>query len=186
MDALIDALAATQFDTPFVFFGHSMGAVIAFELGRRLRDDGKPLPRALYVSGARAPQFRLHHQPPPEPSEEAFLEELRRLGGMPQEILENRELMRVALPSLRADARLYRNYVYKPGELFDFPIFAYGGSDDPNVRPEHLDAWREQTTGHFRRREFPGGHFFIQSAPEFLNVLAEDLRQARTPVPRDS
>jgi medium-chain acyl-[acyl-carrier-protein] hydrolase len=176
MDVLIDALAAaTQFDSPFVFFGHSMGAAIAFELARRLRDDGKTLPRALYVSAARAPQFRLHHQPRPEPSEEALLEELKRLGGMPREILENQELMRLALPALRADARLYRNYVCKPGEPFDFPIFAYGGSDDPNVRPEHLEAWREQTTGAFRRREFPGGHFFIQTAPEFLTALAEDL-----------
>jgi medium-chain acyl-[acyl-carrier-protein] hydrolase len=178
MDALIDALAAIQLDTSFVFFGHSMGAAIAFELAQRLRDEGKTLPRALYVSAARAPQFRLHHQPGPEPSEEALLEELKRLGGMPREILENQELMRLALPALRADARLYRNYIYKPGEPFDFPIFAYGGSDDPNVRPEHLEAWRKQTTGDFRRREFPGGHFFIQSAPEFLDVLADDVSTA--------
>ncbi len=178
MAALIDALApvvSNYLDSPFAFFGHSMGAAIAFELARRLRRDAKPLPAALYVSAARAPQFRLHHQPPPEPSEEAFVEELKRLGGMPREILDNQELMRVVLPSLRADSHLYRNYFYQPGEPFDFPIFAYGGSDDQNVRPEHLEAWREQTTGHFCRREFSGGHFFVQSAPEFLTVLAEDL-----------
>jgi surfactin synthase thioesterase subunit/glycosyltransferase involved in cell wall biosynthesis len=179
MGALVDALASAilpHLETPFAFFGHSMGAAIAFELARRLRAEGKPLPRALYASAARAPQFRLNRQPPPEPSEEALIEELCRLEGMPREILTNSDLMQFALPALRADARLYRNYTYEPGEPFAFPIFSYGGSTDPNVRPEHLEKWREQTTGPFRRREFPGGHFYIHSSQEFLSAFAEDLK----------
>ncbi len=87
--------------------------------------------------------------------------------------------MRIALPALRADARLYRNYVYQPGEKLQIPIFAYHGADDPNVKPEHVDAWCEETTGKFRRREFPGGHFFIQTTPEWLDSLAADLRNGK-------
>jgi medium-chain acyl-[acyl-carrier-protein] hydrolase len=97
---------------PFAFLGHSMGAIVAFELTRWLRSNGHALPKALHVSAARAPQYRLHHKPDPEPDEQSFVNELRRLEGMPREILDNPELMRIALPALRADAALYRQYVY--------------------------------------------------------------------------
>ena len=92
-------------------------------------------------------------------------------------MLENPQVMEYTLPVLRADTALYRNYLYNPGEPFSFPVFAYGGSADPNVRTEHVDAWREQTSGRFARREFAGGHFFIHSEREvFLAALREDLR----------
>jgi surfactin synthase thioesterase subunit/glycosyltransferase involved in cell wall biosynthesis len=180
MQALIDAVESAispYLDRPFAFFGHSMGAAIAFELARSLRRHGKPLPFALYASGARAPQFRLHWTPPPAPGDREFLEQLRRLDGIPAELLENQEAMEYALPVLRADAALYRNYVYAPEEPLPFPIFAYGGSCDPNVQREHVEAWREQTSARFTRREFEGGHFFIHSARDaFLSALMEDLR----------
>jgi surfactin synthase thioesterase subunit/glycosyltransferase involved in cell wall biosynthesis len=179
METLIETLAGVikpHLQTPFAFFGHSMGAVIAFELARRLRADGAALPERLLVSAARAPQFRMGHRPSPDPSEAAFLAELKRLGGMPAEVLKNEELLQVVMPALRADARLYRNYVYQPGEPLPVPVFAYGGAGDAHVLPGHLEEWRRQTTGEFRRREFQGGHFFIQTAPEFLKTLADDLR----------
>jgi surfactin synthase thioesterase subunit/glycosyltransferase involved in cell wall biosynthesis len=180
MSRLIEAVEnaiSPYLDHPFSFFGHSMGAAIAFELVRSLRRHGKPLPSALYVSGARAPQFRLHWTPPPEPDDRELVEQLRRLDGIPAEILENHAAMEHALPVLGADAALYRNYVYAPEAPLSFPIFAYGGSGDPNVQVEHIDAWREQTSTLFSRREFEGGHFFIHSAREaFLAALLEDLR----------
>jgi surfactin synthase thioesterase subunit/glycosyltransferase involved in cell wall biosynthesis len=179
MDALVETLAREirpHLHMPFSFFGHSMGAAIGFELARRLRANGAPAPRTLHVSAARAPQFRLGKHPAVDPSDQAFMEELKKLGGMPMEVLDSEKLLRLAMPALRADARLYRNYVYKPGEPIKTPIFAYGGAEDWNVQPEHLDAWCKQTTGGFRRREFPGGHFFIQTAPEFVKALSEDLR----------
>jgi surfactin synthase thioesterase subunit/glycosyltransferase involved in cell wall biosynthesis len=163
-------------DRPFAFFGHSMGAAVAFELARELRRRSRPLPTTLIASGARAPQFRRHHVPPPAPSREAFLEELRRLQGIPAEVLCDPALMRAILPALEADAALYRNYVYAEGAPLSMPIRAYGGVDDPNVRREHLDGWAEQTTTSFAVRVFPGGHFYLTTAREaFLQALEGDL-----------
>lgn len=180
-EALADAIELFL-DRPFAFFGHSMGAAVAFELARRLRRQGKAIPACLFVSGARAPQFRLRHVPPPEPSEQEFLDQLRRLEGVPKEVLDHEELLRLILPALKADAALYRNYVYQPEPPLPCPICAYGGEEDPNVRREHLEAWREQTTASFRLRLFPGGHFFQQSSPAaFFRALAADLRDVHNP-----
>jgi len=179
MATLIEALTAEirhWIDRPFAFFGHSMGAAIAFELARSLRRAGLPLPAALLASGARAPQFRENYTPGPEPSEADFIDELRRLGGLPSEVLDHEELMRLVLPMLRADARLYRNYIYHPEPPFEFPVFAYSGQEDPNVREEHVEAWRQQTTGCFNRHEFAGGHFFLQTNQRvFLAVMTRNL-----------
>jgi medium-chain acyl-[acyl-carrier-protein] hydrolase len=176
--ALVDVLGhqiVPYLHKPFSFFGHSMGAAIAFELARWLRAHGYALPSALHVSAARAPQFRLRHEPKAEPSFEAFIDELRRLEGVAPEILASEQLMALALPSLRADARLYRNYVYQPGPKFGFPIFAYGGTDDPNIEAHHLEAWKEQTGAGFKMQQFRGGHFYLQNSPEFLHTLAAEL-----------
>ena len=161
---------------PYAFFGHSMGAVVAFELARELRRRGEPLPTALIASAARAPQFRRNHVPPPAPSREQFLEELRRLEGIPVDVLDDPAMLRAILPALEADTELYRNYIYCEDAPFALPIHAYGGAQDPNIRREHLEGWREQTTSAFSVRVFPGGHFYLNSArAEFEAALAEDL-----------
>ena len=182
MAPLIDALAAAiapYLDRPFAFFGHSMGAAVAFELARQLRRLGLPQPCLLVASAARAPQFRLDYTPPPAPSEQQFLAELRRLEGLPTEALEDPALLAAILPALTADAALYRNYTYAADAPLACPIRAYGGSGDSNVRSEHLEAWAAQTTAPFAVRLFPGGHFFLQAGKEaVLHALAEDLEQA--------
>ncbi|MBI5085655.1 MAG: glycosyltransferase [Acidobacteria bacterium] len=179
MEALVEKLLAEIrpfLDAPFAFFGHSMGAGIAFELTRALRRAGLPLPISLHVSGARAPQFRLNHQPPPEPALRDFIEELRRLEGFPPSVLNNPELLKLALPSLLSDARLYRHYAYQPGDPLPLPVFAYGGEADPNVTADHLNAWGEQTATYFRRAEFRGGHFYLEpSQATLLATLRADL-----------
>jgi len=175
--ALYDAVAP-HLGEPFVFFGHSMGAAVAFELARLLRRQRQPLPRMLIASGARAPQFRRGHVPPPEPSDAEFVAALRRLEGTPEEVLDDPELRRMVLPALREDAAIYRNYVYRDEPPLDCPIRAYGGAADPNVTREHLEAWALQTAGTFRVQVFPGGHFYLQTyRNEFLSVLAQDLAE---------
>jgi medium-chain acyl-[acyl-carrier-protein] hydrolase len=181
MGALVEALAAAiepYLDRPFVFLGHSMGAAVAFELTRLLRKRGLPQPKLLVASGARAPQFRRGYAPPPDPSEEQFLAELRRLGGIPAEALEDPAVLRAILPALTADAALYRRYVYTEDAPLSLPIRAYGGSADPHILREHLQAWQEQTTAGFGLRLFAGGHFFLnESRAEALAALAAELEQ---------
>src|SRR4051794_6369809 len=161
---------------PFAFFGHSMGAIVAFELARWLRANGHPLPSMLHVSAARAPQYRLNHKPGPEPDEQSFLNELRRLEGTPREVLDNPELMRIALPALRADATLFREYVYQPAEPLSLPIHAYGGLSDPNVEREHLEKRHAPNKSAFSMQQIEGGHFFIYTSEGlFLEALRAHL-----------
>jgi surfactin synthase thioesterase subunit len=176
MDDLLAALrsAINPFlDTPFAFFGHSLGAIVAFELARKLAS----FPACLFVSGARAPQLRRDHVPRPAPTDGELIEELRRLEGIPKELLQNREWLEVTLPALRADTALYRNYVYQDAPPLACPIRAYGGSDDARITRQDLEPWTEQTTHSFRLEMFPGGHFFLETRPtEFLAALRRDLK----------
>jgi surfactin synthase thioesterase subunit/glycosyltransferase involved in cell wall biosynthesis len=179
MSALVSALAAAiepYLAQPFAFFGHSMGAAVAFELARLLRSRGKPLPNVLIASAARAPQFRRGHVPPQAPADEQLVEELRRLEGMPAEVLDDPAVLRAILPALKADAALYRNYVYSEDAPLDCPIRAYGGVNDPNICREHLEGWADQTTAGFRMRRFPGGHFYLRAErAALLRAIEEDI-----------
>jgi medium-chain acyl-[acyl-carrier-protein] hydrolase len=179
MEPLVGALAsaiAPYLSTEYAFFGHSMGAAIAFELARELRRRGKPLPRILIASGARAPQFRRNWVPPPAPSQTEFIEELRSLEGMPKEILDDPAALRAMLPAIEADAALYRNYIYADEPPLDIPIRAYGGDGDPRINREDLEPWRDQTTKSFAVRMFPGGHFYLNDPALLKAALREDVQ----------
>ena len=184
MAPLVEALAAAidkYLAQPFAFFGHSMGAVVAFELARALRRRDKPLPEILIVSSARAPQYRRNHVPQPPPSDDELIDELRQLGGIPPESLDDPAMLRVILPALRADTALYRQYVYTEEAPLPCPIRAYGGEGDPHIGREQLEAWRAQTEARFAVHLFPGGHFYLRKARnEFLDQLACDLVQRVT------
>ena len=181
IEEMVEAVTAAiepLLDRPFAFFGHSMGAMISFELARELRRRKLPMPGALLVAGARAPQLRKRPASDKEPSEEEFLEEIRRLEGVPEEILENEELLRYVLPALEADSRLGRLYVYRDEPPLDAPIRAYAGSGDARLPRQAIEAWREQTRASFALREFPGGHFFLHTAEkQLLAAIAEDLAE---------
>jgi surfactin synthase thioesterase subunit len=182
MGALIEALAAAivpYIAQPFAFFGHSMGAAVAFELARLLRRRGQPLPVLLIASAARAPHFRRNHVPSPALPDDQLIRELERLQGIPAEVLDDPALMRAILPALRADASVYRNYLYADDAPLDCPIRAYGGAEDPNVRRDHLEAWALETTASFSVHVFPGGHFYLHQQPaQFRAALCEDLERA--------
>ncbi len=173
MRELIEALTSAIrpfVEAPYAFFGHSMGSGIAFELARSLRKIGAPMPRVLIVSSARAPQDRTEASRKREPTDAELIGELTGLGALTQEALK------LTLPLLRADSRLYRNYVYQPGAPLEIPIVAYCGAADPSISPEQLDRWREQTTASFTRREFEGGHFYLaENRDAVLEALRKDL-----------
>lgn len=167
-----------SFDKPYVLFGHSMGALISYEIVRSLRRINGPMPIHLFVSGCFAP-----HLPDPNPihhlAHEQFLKELCRLGGMPKEVLESQELMELVLPSLRADFTATETYIYKDEPPLPIPISAFGGWRDPLTTRESLGAWRIHTTGYFSMRMLPGDHFFLHSAERvLLELMVSELRQA--------
>ncbi len=158
-------------ELPFVFFGHSNGALMAFELVRSLRRAGGPLPLHLIVSGRPAPQLELDDPPIHHLPHDEFVEELRRLDGTPEEILQHQEILELLIPLLRADFALGETYRFVPEPPLEIPLSAYGGEQDDEVPAEQVDAWGEQAAGAFRVQMFPGGHFFVNE--DRVRVLAE-------------
>jgi len=179
-EALGDGLS-DYLDLPFALFGHSMGALVAFELARQLRRECHQEPLHLFVSGCAAPHLpREDHQPIHDLPEPAFRREIARLNGTPAAVLENDELMQMMLPILRADFAVCETYTYAEGPPLTCPISAFGGLQDEAVDREELNAWRAQTTGPFRLRLVPGDHFFLHTAqPLLLPLLARELQGVR-------
>ena len=152
-------------DKPFAFFGHSLGAIVAFELARELRRRGKEGPLHLFAAACGAPA----RIPVPDPPrhlwpDERLLAEIGRFGGTPPEVLAEPELVRLILPVLRADFALVETYKYEREEPLRCGISAYGGAEDRDVSQDDLSWWRAETRAPFQLRIFPGGHFFVQSA----------------------
>jgi medium-chain acyl-[acyl-carrier-protein] hydrolase len=179
LEAIVEFFAKVikpYLDRPFAFFGHSMGAMISFELARQLSGEAGAKLAHLFVSGRRAPQIPhtepiTYNLPTPE-----LIEELRRLNGTPAEVLNNPELMHLMLPLLRADFEVVETYVYSRGPALGCPITAFGGLEDKEVSREEVQAWREQTADSFSLKMLPGGHFFLHSARgQLLRMLSQEL-----------
>ena len=168
-------------DKPFAFFGHSMGALLSFELARELRRRNWPTPVYLLVSGSRAPQLPDPHPPIHRLPQTKLIKKLRSLKGIPDEVLENQELMQLFLPTLRADFELLETYFYLEEKAFDFPIAAFGGLEDNKVSLEELAAWREQTKSEFSLQMFSGDHFFLHTRNRELQpALAQQIQKLLT------
>ncbi len=154
---------------PFVLFGHSLGALIAFEFARELRHRKLPAPQGLLVSGHGAPQLPRRETPLAELSDTEFMTRVEALEGTRlTEAFAHPELRALILPVLRADFAILENYAYTAEAPFEFPVRAYGGADDPLVSAEDLALWVEQTRGSFSRHVFPGHHFYLQAQREVL------------------
>lgn len=183
MDALAEAIREWA-DKPFAFFGHSLGATVAFELTRRLRRDGDPLPIHLFVSGRAAPQLAptrppVHHLPDAE-----FRQELRQLQGTSEEVLQNEELMSLVMPFIRADFTLAECYPYHEEAPLALPLSAFGGSEDYYASEEAIKAWGQHTSATFEWRMYPGGHFFLhEHQSELLTAIGYDLRATLARLP---
>lgn len=174
--AITDALLP-HLDKPFACFGHSMGGLVSFELTRLLRRDGLS-PVHLFVSGHRAPQLPDLDPPIHNLPESEFLDQMCDLEGTPQAVLENTELMRLLLPTIRADFTVVETYAYAAEPPLDCPITAFGGWQDRKVSYDQLNAWQQQTNAAFSLRMLPGNHFFLHSAQSLLlEFLSQDLHQ---------
>jgi medium-chain acyl-[acyl-carrier-protein] hydrolase len=179
IEPLVESLAREIFpylDRPFAFFGHSMGAIISFELARRLRWERGVEPDHLFISGRRAPQLpeqdpEIHDLPEPE-----FIKEVERMKGTPKEVLEHAELMQMLIPMLRADFAICRTYTYIASAPLRCPITVLGGTDDDTTTRDKLDAWCAQTTGGCRVHMLEGDHFFInQQQQAILPIITNTL-----------
>ncbi|MBT2385830.1 thioesterase II family protein [Streptomyces sp. ISL-11] len=184
MDALVEAFLAEvplgAGGAPYAFFGHSLGALVSYEIARGLRAAGRPLPSRLVVSGFPAPHLPRAVEPLHRLPDDELIDAVARVhGGIPEEVLASAELRALTATALRADYQVLETYTWRAEEPLDVPVTVFGGRDD-HVTAEQLEAWRELTTAEVSVRRFPGGHFYLREQPAaVLRALAGALR----PVP---
>lgn len=178
--AELEAAILPLLDRPFVFFGHSMGALVAFELTRRLRRHHRALPDHLLLAAFRAPHLpnpniRIHHLP------DEVLKTVLRTEGTPAGVLDNAELMSVLLPTLRADFELCDTYTFDAEAPLPMPLSVFGGRSDVRVGQSDLEQWRAQAGAGFDLRMFPGSHFFLHTAqPQLVAAVRSSITVAST------
>lgn len=175
---LVDCIVpAMRLDVPYVFYGHSMGAILAFELACELRRSGLREPLHLMVSGRRAPQIPLDLPPIAGLADDAFIAAItRQYNGIPQIIQQDQELLQLFLPLLRADMSVIETYAWRDEAPLDCPLSVFSGIDDRSVTIEQLVAWRGLTNADFRLELLPGDHFFPQMRrDQLLRSIARDL-----------
>lgn len=180
MTPLVEKIAAVIYpllEQPFAFFGHSMGALIAFELSRLLQQQYQVFPAYLFISGCRAPRLMGKEQLTVDTTlaDDDFLRRIQELEGTPQEVFDIPELIALILPILKADFTLLEKYQYVEKEPLKCPIFAFGGMKDQLVSRKDLMQWN-QYTDLFTWRLFPGGHFFVNDAASIiLKIISQSL-----------
>ena len=165
-------------DRPFGLFGHSNGALVAFELARNLQAAGTP-PELLVAAAKTAPSLirephALHLLP-----EDEFIAELREGGTTPDEFFDSPELLELFLPLLRADYALSETYRYRCGELLSADLVLLSGSEDSCMTAADRQAWARECSGNCRWHEVPGDHFFVDHSPEtVLAIVAAEIADA--------
>ncbi|MGW0494307.1 thioesterase II family protein [Streptomyces sp. NPDC003007] len=164
--------------TPFAFFGHSMGALVAYETARILEGRGARPPRRLFLSARGAPgPRRSPHDVPAD--DDAILAAVRRLGGTGVALLDDPELVDMVLPALRADYAALAAYSWTPGEPLHTPVTVLCGDADPVVSVEEAAGWRAFTHAETEVRVFPGGHFYVdQRLDDVAGVVLRGVRSA--------
>ena len=151
-------------DEPYIMFGHSMGAVLAYEVAHSIVEHGRPLPLHLFVSGSCSPSLDRLDDDLVSISDEEFVKKVVSFGGMSKAIVENQELLDIILPALRADFRLIDDYSYRQRPALPIPLSLLCGDNDPRVPVTHTDKWEEETSLKFSKYLFSGGHFYLQDA----------------------
>lgn len=162
---------------PYVLYGHSMGTLIGYLLTHHIRAMRQRLPHQLIVTGRPAPSVEIDREPWHTLDRPTFVERLRSLGGCPEEVLEDQNLLHFFEPILRADFRAVETYRYAPpNRPLDVPITVITGEQEP-YSPEHLRAWQRETTQTLNLHQLPGKHFFIFDYPDHvINLINNQLR----------
>ncbi|WP_344896750.1 thioesterase II family protein [Actinomadura meridiana] len=173
-DQIVEALPPED-GRDLAFFGHSMGAVIAFEVARRLHDRGGPVPARLFASGRRAPSR--HREEGAHLLDDAgLLDEIGALGGTDSRLLEDSELLSVILPVVRSDYRAIETYSHAPGPPLPCPVTAVVGDGDPRATVDEARAWADHCTGDFQLHVLPGGHFYLDAQRDaVVKIITESL-----------
>jgi medium-chain acyl-[acyl-carrier-protein] hydrolase len=172
---LVEALAEVlrpSLDTPFVLFGHSMGALISYELVHYWRGQNGPQPVHLMVSGHRAPHRPAINPKVHQADDTTFLNRLKNLGGTPARFFEMEDLVRLTLPALRADFSVWENYQHEARPPLEIPLTTFGGRWDSEAREDDFHAWAQHTAGRFAIHLFNGDHFYFRTdlAPLMAHV----------------
>lgn len=183
MDELVDILKKEihdYLDLPYIIFGHSLGARIGFELTRSLINEYGIKPLQLIVAGSRAPEIPepnpLHHLP-----DDKFIKELKRFSGTPEEVLDNKDLMGIFIPSLRADFSIDETWIFLEDEPLEIPITAFYGTDDPEASKKEISGWENHTSSDFELIPVKGEHFFINDEQDsFLKLLSDNIKNSIT------
>ncbi|MEU3188840.1 alpha/beta fold hydrolase [Streptomyces sp. NPDC006923] len=162
-------------DLPTAFFGHSMGAVLAFEVTRRLEKDPGYSPVRIFASGRRAPSSyrdeNVHKR-----DDDGIVAEMRLLSGTNPQILGNEEILRMVMPAIRSDYTAIETYRAELSAIVRAPITVLTGDDDPKTSPEEAEAWRGHTSDAFDIHTFPGGHFYLAAHQEkIIKIVSEGI-----------
>lgn len=180
---MLHAILRRQPEMPTILFGHSMGAILGFEVTRRLEAEQQG-PMRLIVSGRRGPAT-YRNETVHLRDDDGILAEVRKMSGTASSVLGDDEIMRAALPPLRADYRATETYTCPPEVTVNCPITALTGDNDPKTTLDETQAWARHTTGAFDLHVYTGGHFFLTDhAEEIIKLIAQHLRAepARTAI----
>lgn len=175
---LAEVVLADAREGPYAVYGHSLGALVGFELIREIRRLGGPAPAHFLVSGCSAPQWATEDDAfaGEDLSDERIIALLRVLGGTPEVFLTSPMILRMILPAIRADLSVKNTYRYEPGPPLEVPITTIAGVDDPRASVESIAAWRDQTVRRFRAHTLPGGHFAaLEDADTTLGLIRQAL-----------
>jgi len=182
--AFCDAVAG-ELSVPFAFYGHSVGALLAYEIAHTLRSRGLPRPLALFLSGRKPPHDPKHNISYSTLPDNKLLSNVAELGAMPGAVLKDPDLRQMIIDVLRADLTIAEQYSYVDRSPLEEPLFVYASEADPLVDLADVRGWERHTSARCKLRQYRGGHFFINDGTNrFFAELAEDLRGLSLPEPR--